>query len=178
MNFIKKALFVMLIFAIQTCEKDDICAASETTTPRLIISFNDNLNQDELKNVTGFVATGIGQSNPLSDYNNITTSEVILPLKTDETSTQYELYKDFEIDDNGTPDDTSDDIQLGNPDVITINYTINTVFVSNACGFKAQFENVSITIETDTDNWLFNSEAINDNLIISDETTTHFKLYH
>ena len=176
----KKYILIVfiIVLSVSSCEKDDICAATTATTPRLLISFNDNILRDNQKNVTGFLAVGFGQTTALESYSVVTTADAILPLRTDATETKYRLFKDYEIDDNGTPDDPLDDFQTGNQDIITINYTIKEVFVSNACSYKVQYENVSITIEPDTDNWLLFQEALNENLIISDETTTHFNLYH
>jgi len=171
-------ILLLIVLSIHSCEKDDICAATTATTPRLLVSFNDNVLRDNQKNVTGFVAAGFELTTALEDYSLVTTAEAIIPLRTDANETKYRLFKDYEIDDNGTPDDTSDDFQTGNEDVITISYTIKDVFVSPACGYKVQYENVSITIEPDGDNWLLFQEVLNDNLIIADETTTHFNLYH
>ncbi|WP_375238156.1 DUF6452 family protein [Aurantibacter sp.] len=176
----KKYILIPFLIALSifSCEKDDICAATTATTPRLLVSFNDNILRDNQKNVTGFLAVGFDLDTALENYSVITTADAILPLRTDATETKYRFFLDYEIDDNGTPDDETDDFQTGNEDIITINYTIKEVFVSNACGYKVQYENVSITIEPDGDNWLLFQEALNENLIIADETTTHFNLYH
>jgi hypothetical protein len=184
MKFLKSLLLILCAFFIVTnCEKDDICANTTLTTPRMVINFKDIVVQENLKTVNNLLVQGVGNDEVLSDYNNVDVSEILLPLKIDvpniEIITQYELFKDFdEVDDNGTPDDPSDDIELANSDIITISYVVREIYVSPACGFKVQFENVSVTVEQDGDNWILLTEPANDNLIIIDETIPHYNLFH
>lgn len=161
-----------------SCERDDICPESTPTTPRLIVDFYDVSIQENSKNVFGLLAAGVGNTNVLEGYANVNTSNIILPLKTDTTATQYLIYKEYTYDDNDTPDDLTDDVIGGNPDIITINYSTELVFVSRACGYKTIFNNVTISIEDDGDNWILSRESINDNQSVEDETATHFNLFH
>lgn len=178
----KKIIIPLLIGItfVLGCERDDLCPEDTPTTPRLVIDFKDVANADNSKNVFNFRVEDANDSESvLSDYNNVTTNQVILPLKTTEDSTKFALYKDFgEVDDNGTPNDETDDIQLVNRDVITIAYAREDVYVSRACGYKTIFKNVTITIENDSDNWLQIIDAINDITIIENETETHFNIRH
>tara|TARA_R110001583_G_scaffold22784_1_gene85017 strand:- start:1437 stop:1925 length:489 start_codon:yes stop_codon:yes gene_type:complete len=160
------------------CEPDDICPESTPTTPSLIIGFYDISSQESKKNVFGLRAQGVGNDNPLTDYNVVTTDSIVLPLKTNTLSTQYKIYQDYTYSDNGTPDDTLDDIIGGNGDVITLNYSTEQVYVSRACGYKTVFKNVTLTIEPDTDNWIQSKESLNPNQSVEDETAAHFKLFH
>ncbi|WP_338358843.1 DUF6452 family protein, partial [Yeosuana marina] len=114
---------------------------------------------------------------PLPNYNIVTTDSIVLPLKTDATSTQYKLHEDYTYNDNGTPDDTSDDTVGGNEDIITINYSTEEVYVSRACGYKTIFKNVTLTIPK-TDNWIQSKESLTENQSVEDETAAHFKLFH
>lgn len=188
MKYFKFIISLTIILAISfttSCERDDICPASTPTTPRLIIDFFDLSNQENSKNVFGIVVKGVDNDQVLEDFAVVNTAKLILPLKTENTetgelasSTQYTLYERSSIDDNETPNDTTDDIITGNPDVITINYNIELVFVSRACGFKTVFNNVTITIEDDGNNWIKSKQSINDNQSVEDETTTHFNFFH
>ena len=115
----------------------------------------------------------------LPNYAGVTTSNLILPLKTYENQTQYSLIKDFSINNNGTPDDTSDDFPEGNEDVITINYSREEVYVSRACGYKTIFKNVTLSLDdTDTDKWIQSRQPVNDNQSVEDETAAHFIILH
>lgn len=164
-----------------SCERDDICPNSTPTTPRVIIDMLDFENQESSKNVFGLVVAGIVDADNnkiLPGYAITTTSKLLLPLKTDEDFTEYILIKEASINDNGTPNDTSDDFYNGNQDKITITYNRENIYVSRACGYKTIFNNVIITIENDGDNWLLSQEPLNPNQSVQDETTTHFNLFH
>lgn len=169
------ALLVMIAIS---CERDDICPESTPTTPRLFIEFYDVNNPDNLKNVFGFVA--IGENNPdiLEGYENVRTDDVFLPLKTDVNTTRYSLMADAQVNDNGTPDDPTDDFLEGNVDVVEINYSREEVYVSRACGYKTIFKNVTLTIIPDSDNWMLSRQPATDNQSVEDETTAHFFVSH
>lgn len=181
LNIIKKISFsILLTVSLSTCERDDICPEDVPTTPRLIVEFYDLLNQENIKNVPDLYVQGIGNDNPLSTFTgNSDVSLVELPLKTDESSTQFRFIKDYAINDNGTPNDFTDDYVTGNEDIITINYTIKNVYVSRACGYKTTYKAVNIQFDSaDMDRWIALAQPLNDNQSIEDETTTHFKFFH
>ncbi|NNC51232.1 MAG: hypothetical protein HKO01_11930 [Flaviramulus sp.] len=171
-------LSLLMAFLSVSCERDDICPGSTPTTPRVVIDLYDFENQESSKNVFGLLAAGIENEFILSGYNIITTNQLVLPLKTDDNTTQYVLIEDTSINDNGTPNDSSDDFYNGNSDVITINYSREEVYVSRACGYKTIFKNVTITIEDDGDNWIQSQQPLNPNQSVEDETTAHFNIYH
>ena len=174
----KISVFLIILILTANCEKDDICSEDTQTTARLLIEFYNSVNQDNRKNVFNFRAQGVGNDNPLEDYNVVRTNEVILPLKTTDTETQFRLHNNYEIDDNGTPDDESDDFVTGNEDIITISYLPTEVYVSRACGYKTVFENVTITVEDDGDNWIDFILATTDNEPITNENEAYFNLFH
>ena len=160
------------------CDRDDICAESTPTTPSLIIDFLDFNNNDSSKNVFNIAVIGVGNETILPEYNIITTNRLSLPLRTTENTTQYRVINNASVNDSGTPEDPSDDIIEGNEDIITINYSRENVYVSRACGFKTIFKNVTLTIETDSDNWMLSRIGLNDNQSVENETTTHFNILH
>jgi Family of unknown function (DUF6452) len=175
----KIIVLLLLTLAFFNCEKDDICAENTPTTPQLIIRFYDISSQEDTKSVTGLRVTAFNENNVevlISNLNIVTTDSISLPLRTDADLTKFVLYKDYSVDDNGTPSDTSDDIILGNPDTITITYLREDVYVSRACGFKTIFKNIAFSFESDGDNWIVNDEVINP--IIDNETTAHVKIFH
>ncbi|XCF04902.1 DUF6452 family protein [Tamlana crocina] len=180
MKYFKILIIPALLIAVLSisCERDDICPASTPTTPHLIIDFLDVNNNDNPKNVFDLVVAGTDNESILPGYAFVSASTVYLPLKTDANSTQFVLFKEAEINDNGTEEDSSDDFIEGNPDVITINYSREQVFVSRACGYKTVFKNVTLTIEPDEDNWMLSRQPLTDNQSVEDETTTHFNITH
>ena len=175
----KLSLILLGLILLTRCERDDICSEDTQTTPKLIIRFYDIANPDEFKSVPQFYARGIGLENPLGDYAGFSSNDSIaLPLRTDMETTQYILHKNYEIDDNDTPDDTSDDIILGNQDIITINYQNDYIYVSRACGYKAIYNNAQLNAEPDSDNWILLSQPVNTDQSIENEKAAHFKIWH
>ena len=166
------------------CERDDICSQDKITTPRLIIEFYDNINRDNPKNVANLRVQGVGNDQPLPNYNPQNPNSydgsdnlqiIYLPLKTNFAegemgTTQYILTKDYEEDENGNGS--------GNEVTLIVNYFTNQVYVSRACGYKTVFENPSISTEPETNVWILGYEQINENQIVENENETHFKIYH
>jgi hypothetical protein len=177
-------LFILLIIIgigiSISCESDDICPESTPTTPSLIIEAYDVDNPENLKAITRLVIGGIGNDNILTN-GIISATKIELPLKTDANSTQFVLIKDAFVNNNGTPDDTSDDFFDGNTDIITINYNREEVYVSRACGYKTLFRNVTFTITPEvpnTNNWIKSRQSLNDNQSVEDESETHYNIFH
>ena len=160
------------MMTFSACERDDICPEDVSTTPLLLLEFYDITNQENLKNVANIFIQGIGNDNPLPDYNGDTNeNSVELPLKTNENSTSFRFIKNYALDSDGN--------QTGNEDIITINYVAENVYVSRACGYKTIYRAVSIQLDDDEMNrWIVLAQPLNNNQSIEDETTTHFNFFH
>ncbi|MET0946029.1 MAG: DUF6452 family protein [Flavobacterium sp.] len=160
-------LVVILSIFFSGCEKDDICDATTSTTPRLIIEFYDNDDQTDLKNVINLQATGEGAvGTPLTF---IAKSKIELPLKAADITTKYSLVL------------TAADLTTST-DILEFNYSHEDIFISRACGFKTVFAlngtspfvlngNPLLT----AGNWIKDIEVIQPN--INDENETHIKIY-
>ena len=172
----KKLLVIFLLFSVfYGCERDDICPESTATTPKLIIRFYDITEQTETKRVLGLQVQGVDTD---SIYQFATsTDSLALPLKTDNNITSFILHKEYAIEDSGTPDDTSDDIISGNEDIINIQYSLEEVYVSRACGYKSIYKNVELRDEDDGDNWI-KLIQIENPLTVDNETEAHVKIFH
>ncbi|MDB2462856.1 DUF6452 family protein [Algibacter sp.] len=178
MKKISLLFIILIIVGNYSCERDDICPDATPTTPRLIIDFLDATDPDVFLNVSDLVVIGVDNDDFLEDYYFVDTDDVILPLKTTDNTTEYILISDSTVNDNDTPDDDTDDFIDGNQDRIIINYSREEVYVSRACGYKTIFENVTLTIVDDGDNWMLSREPLTDNQSVEDETTTHFNISH
>lgn len=178
MKKISLLILILIVIIHSSCERDDICPESTPTTPSLIIDVFDFNNQESKKNIFGLFVIGVDNNNVLPGYGIVTTNNLVLPLKTDDNRTQYRLFKDATLNDNGTPDDTSDDFIEGNQDIITINYSTELVYVSRACGYKTIYKNVTVQVEDDTDNWILSIQPLNSNQSVEDETSAHFNIFH
>ena len=161
----KKILLLLLIaITFSSCEKDDIC--TEETTPRLILEFYDISNPSNLKTVLNLKIKGVGLTDDLGTYNNV--SKVQLPLKIDGTTTKYSLI----LNSLGT---------TPNEDFLQFDYTTQNVYVSRACGYKTTFTLNSPNGVIKTDAAIPDSFWIQDINIqttnITTENETHIKIY-
>ena len=167
---------LLLIITFGSCERDDICSGETPTTPHLIIKFYNINNPDETLSVPNLRVYGEGNETNL--IGSVTSKDsIILPLKTTEDITRFVLHKDYSYDDNGTPDNTNDDIIGGNQDIIEVIYQREEVFVSRACGYKTIFNNVEVSSDDDGDNWI--SQILPNNPItIENETEAQVFIGH
>jgi len=151
--------FLLLItLLVSSCEKDDFCI--DPITPNMIIRFYDATNPLETKAVTDLSVNPEG----LEDlYTSTSLDSILIPL--DVTSNQ--IIYNFST---GT-----------NIDILTIDYEVEEVFVSRSCGFKAIFNNVTITSDTAND-WILGFTTSLDNTItittIENESAAHVQIYH
>ena len=169
MKYLKTTALLLFILAFNSCEKDDICAETTPTTPKLIIEFYDSANPENTKNVTNLKVTGFNDANEgvdLPSVNITTTNTINLPLRTDKDQTKFTFHKEYD----------SGNLSSGNPDIVTISYQREDVFVSRACGFKTIFKELILTVETDGDNWILDYEIINST--VENEITAHVKIFH
>jgi len=171
----KKTITVIafLLLAI-SCEKDDICTTPNADTAHLKIKFYDQLNQGTLKPVTDLLIVGVDND---SSYGiESSRDSILIPLRILQNNTSYKLIKDYAINDNGTPNDATDDFATGNEDVIVINYVNEELFISKACGFKNVFNDVNFEPTADADNWILSTTVINNK--IETEDNAHVHIFH
>ena len=148
----KKYFLVTLItFVLFTsCIKDDFCV--DPITPNLVISFYDNDNPDNLKRTSNLTVWAEGKEEL---YTNASLDSILIPLDPAIDMTVYHL--------------SLADVE----DEITITYTRKEVFVSRSCGFKYNFENLEVPINSD--NWILDIQITNQ--IVEDETE-HIKILY
>ena len=163
------SIFILLMVFV-SCEKDDICAETTTTTPQLIISFYDAANPENKKAVSSLRIYGLGDNGDtlVVDSDRSSRDSILIPLRTRSLSTSYTLIKDSAGDD-----------ETGNSDFITIDYETNDVFVSRACGYKTVFNIAAVTLSADADHWISQSPTIEITTpLVENELNTHVKIYH
>jgi len=176
------AAISLLVFS---CEKDDICAEATSTTPRVIITFYDVNNPDDLKEVDALSIQGIDADGTVLEelVEDSTTSllyatldSIALPLNFNEEG--ITAASRFRITKNTDYDSDEDDTTSSNSDVIEITYTPEFIYVSRACGYKAIFEGTEVDrIEQDDDDlWIIN--VTTENTTIENEDEAHIYIYH
>ncbi len=154
--------------ALSGCEKDDICVDGDT--PLLIIKFYDNENPDNTKNVNRLRVLGLGQDDPVDTFSDRTTLDSIaIPLRPGETQTTFILILDSE-------DDDEDEMEIGNRDTVRFDYATREVFISRACGFVAQYEDLESELQEGSENWIRNIEV--ENAFVQNLDSTHVSIFH
>ncbi len=195
---IKSIIFLTLILIATlisyNCERDDICAETTPTTPRLVVEFYDVNEPEDLKSVTRLSVYGDSPDIPApneDDFSsailidpfepdrvfNRNTNSVSLPLlignENETTTSRFILEKDtnFRLDDE---DDTNSNI-----DIIEISYETEFVYVSRACGYKSIFKNLQVSFETSDDGaWISGIEVVDTVEIVENENTVHVRILH
>ncbi len=158
------SLILVVLFCITSCERDDICPPTTATTPFLIIAFYDVAEPEENKSVQSlsYVIDGAMDTIALG-----TTDSILLPLNTNEISTRIQLISNTDND------------NFTNSDTIRFDYQVDEIYINRACGFKANFSNLSATREVEdpsTNNWIrsISVEQIN----VENEQNTHVFIFH
>ncbi len=156
----KKYYFLLLFITVlvSSCEKDDFCI--DPITPNMIIRFYDAVNTSEFKNAEELY---VWPNSLDSIYSNTTIDSIMVPLDVTTNQITYNLS-------TGT-----------NQDILSITYEVEEVFVSRSCGFKAIFNNVTVTSDSAND-WILGLSATGDNTVtittIEDESAAHVQIYH
>ncbi len=172
----KKILFTNVLtiaaFAVTltACEKDDICGATESTTPKYLIEFYDYEDQDIAKNgiVEAYVA---GREDEIIQS---TSNQLSLPLKLDQQETTWILLIKTAQD--------QETIELR--DTLTLKYRVNTFYLNKACGYISTFsllqDGTSPLLNgksnTTTGNWI--KQYVTETNEIENEEEAHFKIYY
>lgn len=159
---------ILLSVLFTNCEKDDLCDSATPTTSRLVIEFFDITTPTLPKNVKNLKVFAEGRTDSIGFYNNTTT--IKLPLQTAQTSTTYRLVL------NSTGGE-----EAINTDFLKVNYSLENVYVSRACGYKSVFQlnpvgAVERTDSSPVDGIWMNSILIT-NRTIESENETHIKVY-
>ena len=72
--------------------------------------------------------------------------------------------------------DADEGVDSGNADTLRFTYATSGEFISRACGFVANYENLNAQLEPDTFNWIQNIEVINSS--VQKQDTTHVSIFH
>jgi hypothetical protein len=155
----KRSLFIVVfILALTGCERDDICI--DETTPDLVLKFLDATDGTLTKGVSGLKIKILETE---IDTLILSGDSIFIPLRIDSNITKYSM----------TNQVTTDDIRT---DTIVISYDREEVFVGRSCGYKMNFN--ALTIESATNNWIQNIAPVNSPLNIENETAAHINITH
>lgn len=168
-NLIILVSLLLLTIGLSSCEKDDLCDPSLSVTPRLIITFVDNLNPLERKSVDELQVKEIGSSTfaPLNSTGVLSLTAVdsiAIPLRTDNNRTSYDFIR---TDATGI-----------NIDNIDFNYSLEEEYLNRACGFKINYNNLEAihTAETAGIQWIRNVRVVNTQ--VTSNNDIHIEVRH
>ncbi len=161
---LQKILFLTLITALLLgCTRDDICAETTATTPKLIIVFNDFVNPTERKTVPNLTVRTT-DTNQTVVINATATDSIAIPLRTAADFTRYEFIRD-----DNTINALSEAYRFG--------YNREELYVNRACAFKTVYSNLD-AIEDDegTNDWILNVQI--ENQTVENELEAHITIFH
>ena len=164
-------LIALLLVHISSCEKDDICVDGDT--PLLVIGFFDAADTAETKQVTALriINTDIATILDNDSFNDRSNSpdSLSVPLRTNEVTTTYQFISD-------SADDADTEEEIGNVDTLTISYQVRENFISRACGFVANFDDLSISLSEGAENWVQDIQIVQST--IENSNNIHVKIFH
>ena len=148
----KYILFLVLIVLFAaSCEKDDFCI--DPITPNLIIRFYDFDNQTTTLAVDDL---SVWPEDRDTIILNQVTDSIVIPLDVNNSETIYNFRMGDIIDQ------------------MTITYTVDEIFVSRSCGFKANFNDLDAMQESS--NWIEGFSIIS--TTVEDESAAHIEIFH
>lgn len=167
MTFLRAMLLmILLMWNFWACEKDDICVDGDT--PLLVIRFYDITDTTELKPAAGLRVIGLGQNTVVNTFNDRSSRDSIgIPLKISDSVTDF-IFILNSADEDGQ--------ETGNADTLRFNYETREVFISRACGFVMNFENLTGELPSDSSPWVQNLSVENPN--VQNQSSAHVKIFH
>ncbi len=167
-------LIALLIFNVASCEKDDICVDGDT--PLLVIGFFNIDDPDEHKRVPSIRIKAIDNDQVLSDLEAFKFTDrsnspdsLSVPLQINANSTRFEL-----ITDSAEDADTGE--ETGNIDTLTINYSTREAFISRACGFVINYDDVNASLTSDDSNWIQDITIVQQT--VENSNNIHVKIFY
>ena len=151
----KLAVSIVLLFSIISvfsCQ-DEFCV--DNTTPQLIIRFYDKDSTPATKALSMVVSA----NNLDTLFDGITTDSIAVPLDTQQETVTYKI----SIFDS-----------INTQEELIINYNVEDIYVSKACGFKSVFRNFTFT--STNNSWITDSKQLTSE--ITNENSAHVQIFH
>lgn len=166
--FKKIILLFLIIFAFKGCTKDDICPPDSATTPNLVITFNDIANPLIRKKVQ-MLTVLTDNIDSLAVFEPVSTDSIIIPLNTNSDTTKY-LFKKTIVSESGIVTDSI-------VEKVMFVYNRKNGYVSRACGFKTEFDNLDADKEpVGSRTWI--EEIDIKRQTVNDENSAHVTMLH
>ncbi|RIV72338.1 DUF6452 family protein [Flagellimonas aequoris] len=162
-------LILSLVIYVSSCEKDDICVDGDT--PLLVIGFYDIDDTTASKDVPSLRIKEVildSTINTITDRSNNLDS-IGIPLRSDAMTTSFAFI-------TNSADDADTGEETGNIDTLTFSYTTREAFLSRACGFVMNFDNLSVTLPASANNWIQDIKVVQES--IENSNNVHVKIYY
>ena len=162
-------LILSLVIYVSSCEKDDICVDGDT--PLLVIGFYDIDDTTASKDVPSLRIKEIildSTINTITDRSSNLDS-IGIPLRSDSTTTSFAFI-------TNSADDADTGEETGNIDTLTFSYTTREAFLSRACGFVMNFDNLNVTLPASANNWIQDIKVVQES--IENSNNVHVKIYY
>ncbi|TAI48243.1 DUF6452 family protein [Flagellimonas allohymeniacidonis] len=170
MKKILPVLFITILFiTIASCEKDDICVDADT--PLLVIGFFDSADTTLSKTVPSLRIREVvldTNINTIADRSSSLDS-IAVPLRIDSSSTGFTFITE-------SADDETSGAETGSIDSLTISYTTREAFISRACGFVANYDDLSVALSPNGANWIQDIRIVQ--TTIENSNNIHVKIFH
>lgn len=162
-------LILSLVIYVSSCEKDDICVDGDT--PLLVIGFYDIDDTTASKDVPSLRIKEVildSTVNTITDRSSSLDS-IGIPLRSDATTTSFAFI-------TNSADDADTGEETGSIDTLTFSYTTREAFLSRACGFVMNFDNLSVTLPASANNWIQDIKVVQES--IENSNNVHVKIYY
>ena len=168
-------LLILLLFLIYgaSCERDDICV--EGDTPLLVIGFFDVDDTLNFKSVASFRLRAVDNDSVLNNSTDYEFSDratvndsILVPLRIAENSTRFEFIINSADDETG--------LETGTVDTLDLSYVVNSEFISRACGFIANYDELQIDQVVNGSNWIQDISIVTPNIERTNQI--HVKIFH
>ena len=139
----------------------------------MVIGFFDFADTTLVKNVPSIRIRNIDIDSILTNSSFSDRSEspdsLQVPLRSTATTTMYQIISE-------SADDEETELETGNIDTLTISYELGEAFVSRACGFVTNYNNISVTLTEGAENWIQDIKVVQPN--VENTNTIHVKIFH
>jgi hypothetical protein len=95
------------------------------------------------------------------------TDSIAIPLRISNTNTDFIFIRNS-ADEEG--------VETGNIDTLRFNYETREVFISRACGYVVNFDNLAGDLPSDASPWVQNLSIVNPN--VQNQSSAHVKIFY
>ena len=154
--------FLLIIFSLWSCSKDDLCSGETPTTPLMIIEFLDFTDRTTPK-PTNDLAVRVRDADSTIVYTSISDVTLSLPLNTEADQSLFYFI------DQASSAENLDVVQLD------LFYRRQDQYVNRACAFKTIYTNMAFESDQTPLSWIRDIELLTPTV---EDASVHLYIYH